>query len=88
MDENTKENLKKYISSLEGKIEFEKRALSNLPMPKEMHDPSHLMRDPVVRTIPAYENARRELYDLFPELKPKKQEIIETNLEEERFSGD
>jgi hypothetical protein len=67
MTENYTDRLRKYVEGLEWRIGFEEKALEALPTKGDLADET---REPVVRTIVAYQRAISNLYELFPELRP------------------
>jgi len=80
MTEDYLDKLRKYVNGLEQMASFERKAL-DMWTPKD--DPRTLegeafwnsVREPIIRTLVAYEHAIGSLYVLFPELKPQEEKI-------------
>ncbi|MBX4196531.1 hypothetical protein KW805_03010 [Candidatus Pacearchaeota archaeon] len=74
MAEDYIHKLRKFASDLEEGLKFERNALDALKVVNPINNYTDLgnIQEPVVRSIVLYESTLRNLYNLFPEIRPKK----------------
>ncbi len=62
------ENLEKYLSDLDKRIDLEEDVLKLVEGLTDSPDSNIRVKEPIIQTIRAYRNAREYLLDYFPEL--------------------